>query len=179
MDEELLTTEHAFALRAQPAALDAVAKVMELADDYIATNWGPRGEKKGGQTPSYGLRYWAHYPLVRDGSEPAQNWRSTVFEWGLVSDTSRDEPRNAWVFVAGATFLTQKESPATVAENADWLAGRRTDGFEYLNDWYWRLYRFRYPEELLAATTLDGQVELLGGWVVDSFERLAASPPPH
>lgn len=180
MDEELLTAEHAFALRAQPAAEGAVTKLIELADAYVAERWGPRGKVKGGQRPAYGLDYWAHYDLTPEGGAAASDtWRSTTFEWGLSTDPCREQPRNAWVFFAGATFYAAKDSPAVVAENADWLAARRKDDFEYVNAWYWRLLRYRYPEELLAATTLDDQVALLGGWVVDSFRRLSAAPPPR
>lgn len=56
---------------------------------------------------------------------------------------------------------------------------RRQDGFEHVAIYYWRLFRFRYPEELLAATTLDAQVEALGSWVVETFMLLADPPPPH
>ncbi len=180
MDEELLTAEHAFALRAQPASEGAATKLIELADGYIDDQWGPRGQKKGGTKPAYGLNYWAHYGLsARGGDDAPQTWRSTTFEWSLITDTSREEPRNAWVFVAGATFYAARDSPASLSENAEWLAARRQDGFEYVSAWYWRLFRFRYPEELLVATTLDEQVSLLGSWVVDSFRRLAAAPPPR
>lgn len=180
MDEELLTAEHAFALRAARAAMNTVAKVMELTDVYIAQHWGPRGTKKGGRNPAYGPDYWAHYSLSPEGSGPApETWRSTTMEWGLFGDAARAEPRNAWTFVAGATFYAARDDPAKMPENAEWLAARRQDGFEHASMYYWRLFRFRYPEELLAATSLDGQVELLGSWVVESFRKLAATPPPY
>lgn len=180
MDEELLTAEHAFALRAAPAAVSTTAKLMELADDYIAKHWGPRGQNKGGKNPAYGPEYWAHYELApRDGEPPPATWRSSTFEWGLFGDQDREEPRNAFVFFAGATFFAARDDPSKVAENAEWLTARRQDRYEYFNSWFWRLFRFRYPEELLAATTLDEQVERLGSWVVESFQLLADYPPPH
>ena len=42
MDEELLTAEHAFVLRAHPAADATVARLIELTDAHIAKEWGPR-----------------------------------------------------------------------------------------------------------------------------------------
>jgi hypothetical protein len=45
-----------------------------------------------------------------------------------------------------------RDDPVKVAENADWLAARRQDGFEHVAIDYWRLCRFLYSEELLAAT---------------------------
>jgi hypothetical protein len=181
MDEELLTAEHAFALRAVPAATSTAAKLLELADAHVTANWGPRGDKKGGgRNPAYGLGYWAHYSLAPEGgAEAPGTWRSTTFEWGLFGDWDRADPPNAYVFVAGATFYAVRDDPTKLAENADWLAARRQDGFEHLSIYYWRLFRFKYPEELLAATTLDDQVEALGSWVVESFRLLAAAPPPH
>ncbi len=180
MDEELLTAEHAFVLRAEPAAGGAVAKLMELTDDHITEHWGPRGKKKGGQKPDYSLGYWAHYSLTRNGGlDASELWRSSTLEWGLFKDTSRDDPRNAWVFASGATFWLAKDNPAALSDNAAWLARRRVDGFEYVNEWSWRLFRFRYPEEVLAATTLDTQVALLGDWVIESFQLLADNPPEH
>jgi hypothetical protein len=178
MDEELLTAEHAFVLRAEPATIGAVAQLMERTDDHITQHWGPRGQKKGGQKPDYSLGYYAQYSLAPEGADDAtERWRSTTLEWGLFKDTSRDDPRNAWVFASGATFWAAKDSP--VSDNAAWLAERRADGFEYVNEWSWRLFRFRYPEEVLAGTTLDAQVTLLGDWVIESFRLLADNPPEH
>ena len=180
MDDELLTAEHAFVLRAQPAAGAITARLVELTDAYVAAHWGRRLKAKGGEKhPSYGLDYWAHYGLLPDGSSGASpTWRSTVFEWGLTLDSARDDARNAWVFFAGATFWVAKDNPGSVTENAEWLSGRRKDGFEYVSAWYWRLNRYRYPEELLAETMLDGQVAALGEWVVKSFRKLSDVPPP-
>lgn len=179
MDAEVLTAEHAFVLSAQPEAAQAVAKLMELADAYVQERWGKRGTTAGGKKPAYGTGYWAHYPLAAAGEKPHKSWRSTTLEWSLVEDTFRDEPRNAWVFTAGATFWAARNSPASLAENAEWLAAARKDGFEYVQSYYWRLWRHLYPEELLARKTLDAQADALGKWTVDSFRLLAAKPPPH
>lgn len=179
MDVELLTAEHAFVISAYNEAEQAIAKLMELTDDFIQDHWGERGTTAGGKKPKYEPGYWAHYPKAAKGKPEAQTWRSTAFEWSLISDAHRDESRNAFVFVAGATFWAARDSPATIPENADWVAARRKDGFEYVNSWSWRLWRHRYPEELLGETTLDGQAELLGRWVVESFDLLAKAPPPN
>ena len=180
MDEEVLTSEHAFVLAAQPAAFGAVTPVCELADAYVQEHWAARGDfsrRPRTEKAAYGPDYWAHYPRAREPGAEREAWRDSVFEWALKLDTSRDEPRNGWTFVAGLTILS-RESPATVADNAEWLADLRQRGFEYLQDSYWRLWRFRYPEELLSESTLDGQGERLGKWVVDAFETLAGHPPP-
>ena len=66
-----------------------------------------------------------------------------------------------------------------LAGNDAWLAGHVTDGFEYLQDYWWRLLNYHYPEQLLGATTLEDQANVLGAWVVSTFKRLAASPPPN
>jgi hypothetical protein len=180
MDEELLTAEHAFALRAHPQAESAVTRLVELADAHIAKRWGTRGQTAGGTKPAYGLGYWAHYALLPNDAEGASDtWRSTTLEWGLTRDNDREEARNAWVFFAGATIWAARDSPANQPDNAAWLDARRKDGFEYLSAWYWRLNRYRYPEELLSATSLDAQVQALGDWVVETFGKLAAAPPPH
>ena len=52
------------------------------------------------------------------------------------------------------------------------------DGFEYLSDWYWRLIRYRYPEQLLAETTMEQQAKSLADWIIQAFQALADSPPP-
>jgi hypothetical protein len=67
------------------------------------------------------------------------------------------------VFASGATVYAGRDDPAKVAENADRLAARRREGFEHVAVYCWRMFPFRDLEELLAATTLDAQVEALGG----------------
>jgi hypothetical protein len=57
--------------------------------------------------------------------------------------------------------------------------GVREQGFERVQDWYWRLWRFLYPEELLIVESIDEQGKRVGQWVVESFQHLAAAPPPH
>ena len=71
-----------------------------------------------------------------------------------------------------------KDNPLEVADNSDWLTERRGDGFESLKSGYQRLWRFRYPEELLHRTDLDEQARALGDWIVESFRLLTYHPPP-
>lgn len=182
MEQELLTAEHAFVLGAAPAAMNTVANVVKLADAAIAGAWGGRqSAKTRGTKPAYGLDYWGHYGPPATGGAPAPaSWRSANLIWGLGGDQDRAEPRDAYVFYAGATFQASRENPAAVAENGDWLAARRTHGFEYVYyEDYWQLLRFKYPEELLAATTPDEQTQTLAGWVIESFRLLANTPPPN
>jgi len=178
MDEELFTAEHAFVLAAHPAADDASAKLVEMADDHVGGHWATRGPTAGGRNPAYGTDYWAHYPVVTKGRKPAR-WRSVVFGWGLMQDHLREEPRNGWVFWAGAMAVAARNSPFTVASNQEWMAKRHSEGFEYVPAVSWTLARFKYPEELLAHRIMEDQAQALGGWVVESFNLLAAAPPPR
>ena len=88
------------------------------ADASVQASWGPRGQTAGGLKPSYYPGYWARYPLAATGANAPKSWRKSEFEWGFVHDGHRDETRNAWAFVAGATFLAAKDSPANIATNA-------------------------------------------------------------
>jgi hypothetical protein len=64
-----------------------------------------------------------------------------------------------------------------IVKNQAWLAELSAQGFERVQDWYWRLWRYRYPEELMGAPTLEAQAKLLADWILDSFRTLAATPP--
>ena len=61
---------------------------------------------------------------------------------------------------------------------AKWLAERQAAGYEHLRDEWTRLWRYLYPEQLLAAPTVEGQARILADWVVESFRGLAENPPP-
>jgi hypothetical protein len=178
MDGEALTTEHALALALEPSAADAVARLCEHASAYVQQHWGAALEQKmSGKNPGYGLGYWASYHRARDGGQGTSNWRDSWFEWGTRRDTSRDEARNGWAFFAGATF-ENKNSPALVQDNQPWLSERADEGFEYVQEWYWRLWRFLYPQQLLATSDIESQSRKLGEWVVESFDLLADHEPP-
>jgi len=179
MDEQVFTAEHAFVLAAEPSAAGAVAQVCEYADEYVQKQWGARGKyKTQGKQPAYGRDYWALYERSRHDGSSSDTWRNCSFEWGFRRDTSREDSRNGWVFYAGATFF-DKDTPVKAADNASWLVSRSGEDFEYVQDWYWRLWRFHYPEQLLVATDIEGQAELLGKFIVDSFEKLADNEPPN
>lgn len=180
MDEEALATAHAFVLAARPGADRAVARLLTLADSHIQREWGARRDfgKSGGSKPNYAPGFWwCQHDLVRSG-EPPTSWRNSVFEWTLRPDHTRSEARDSYAFTAGATFFTQ-DNPHKIAGNQAWFAARASDGYERVQDWYWRLWRYLYPERLLAEPSLDAQGRMLANWVIESFELLAADPPPE
>jgi hypothetical protein len=60
----------------------------------------------------------------------------------------------------------------------DWLAARLDQGFEQVtHDRFPRLWSYRYPEQLLIASTFEKQADLLAGWVLERFDALTADPP--
>jgi len=178
-DEETLSAAHAFAFAARPTADRAIGRVIELADRYIAANWGPRKDfAKRGNKPAYGPGWYCNHEVVPEGEQAPTTWRATHFEWTFRGDASNPDARDAYAFCAGATFQ-KKDNPSTVVANQPWLAAQREHGFERVQDWYWRLWRFLYPEELLVEKSLDEQGKRLGHWVVDSFQLLASTPPPN
>ena len=63
--------------------------------------------------------------------------------------------------------------------NEAWLANFQADGFERVSDWYWRLWRYSYPEQLMVETTLEAQGRRLGEWVVEAFRTLESVAPPN
>lgn len=175
MADELLTTEHTFVMQAHPRAQETIARLMELTDTWIQGNWAAK------TTFKYEEERWVIYPTAKGGS-PVESWRNTAFDWGLFSDQHRDEYRNAWVFAAGAWFHRRGNLDAIKNSNPGWVDQQQSNGFEldkFGRPLFWRLVRYLYPEELLCRTTLDAQVELLGSWVVGSFELLADAPPLH
>jgi hypothetical protein len=178
-DEETLTAAHAFTFAARRSADRAIARVIEIADVYVTGTWGPRKDfAKSGKQPNFGPEWYCNHDCATAGNEAPETWRATHFEWTLRKDKAHPESRDGYVFCAGATFET-KDNPASVAANQPWLAGQREHGFDHVQDWYWRLWRFLYPEELLAEKSIDEQGRRLGRWIVESFELLAANPPPH
>ena len=178
-DEELLTAAHAFAFSARRSADRAIARVIEIADVYVTKHWGPRKDyAKSGKQPNYGPDWYCNHDLAAAGQQGPEAWRATHFEWTFRKDKAHPDGRDGYAFCAGATFET-KDNPTSIAANQPWLAAQREQGFERVQDWYWRLWRFLYPEELLVEKTIDAQGERLGRWIVESFELLAANPPLH
>jgi hypothetical protein len=175
MTPELLTVEHAMALRAQPGAEAAIASLMLHAEALIQQNWGAPLSSSGKSYGPDSYRHFSFRPAEGDATTKPDRWGSVVLEWAMYLDSKREEPRNAWAFLAGATMRGKKDNPANVAGNEEWLAERREDGFEY--DAGWGLFRYLYPEELLSGTTFEDQFERLAGWVVESFRILEGAPP--
>lgn len=187
MVPDALTAAHALALMDMQDADAALAGICEHAEAHVRKHWR---EPTGWQTPrgasqghAFGRDYWATYvPHCGDG-EQAPTWLGAWFEWGVA-----DLP--AWQYLdagtlrgsvavfAGAGFET-KGQPSKVQGNEEWLAQRIGDGF--VSCWFnfYRLARFKYPDELLVATTVEDQGRILGEWVVAAFEKLAGHVPPN
>lgn len=181
-DAEALTPADAFVLAARPSADRTVARLLQFADEYVIEHWGPPVGfgKSGGSKQNYSPGFWwSTHEVARPGKRAPATWRKSKFDWSLDQTAPGATPRDAYAFCAGATFLAAKNSPVTVKGNEEWLAARQAAGFEYVSDWYWRLWRFLYPEQLMADDTLEAQGRRLGAWIVETFELLAAAPPPQ
>jgi hypothetical protein len=180
LDEEALTPAHSFVLAARPAADRAVERLLAFADQVVRAEWGDPIEfgKKGGARANFlpGF-WWSQHPVSRT-PKISDTWRDTRFEWSLREDRPRDQSRDAYAFCAGATFLT-KNNPLAIAGNEAWLAGLQAEGFERVSDWYWRLWRYSYPEQLMVEPTLEAQGHRLGRWVVEAFRTLEVAIPPN
>jgi len=175
--EEPLDAAAAFALAARAASERRILRVIEFADGYLADNWAPRTD--GRKRALSILPFWAHYPIDPGSESPPSAWEATWFEFTLKDDGMKeDESRDAFVFAAGATLETAANRRLSSPEYASWLAERRAAGFELRRDqYYWRLFRFLYPEELLAQSTLEEQGLALGRWVTTTFSDLRDYPP--
>ncbi len=188
MDPEALDVGMALALMEVNDAEEAAAGICEHADAWVAAHWGKRTNQampRGNSTdPAYGLDYWANYEPNHPGETAALTWQGGWLEWGMrntgeLEYVNDDDVRGANVFYAGVTFEA-KANPAKTAGNETWLNERFSDDF--LMPWfsgYHRLVRFKYPDELLAQTTLEAQGQALGKWVVEAFGRLAQNVPPR
>lgn len=181
MDPDGLNASSALALMEANAAGAAAAAICEAADHWIAAHWGERGTHltaagKSG-VPAFGLRYWAHHALRPDGAHGTLDLNGAWLEWGLRNTADLEyleTARGAWAFIAGIT-VTGK---AQAHDDPAWMARLVAVGFSFvrIGGWY-RLVRVKYPDELLAGTSVQEQGELLGRWVVDAFEAIAADPP--
>lgn len=184
-DPDALTAASALALMEFHAAGAAVAGICEHADALLQDDWGDRGAHqtvgRAKPAPAFGRGYWANRDTHRRGGTGSPTWRGAWFEWGL-RDTSQmyyfDDARGSWAFMAGATLIT-RDNPTKLEDNHEWLAARLADGFHYFGlDDYYRLARLRYPDEVLAKTTLQDQGRELGRWAFDAFAALEKDPPP-
>ena len=180
-DPNALTVSSALALMQHQEAAEAAAGVCEHASAYVNEHWGAQTDyaRNRSGVPVYGLNYWSNHPTARDAA-PEPRWQGVWFEWGLRYAPEMqyiDGMRGSYVFLAGATADPNNE-PARRAGNEDWLGRRQAEGFHRLWLDNYKLVRMRYPDELLATTTLDAQGRALGEWIVGSFEALANDPPP-
>jgi len=183
-DPDALTAASALALMDFNVAAASAAGICEHADDFAQMGWGAPADcqktRHNRPVPAFGTSYWATYDAHRTGDEPSPNWRGAWFEWGMRQTASMDRidaPRGSWAFVAGVTLT--KDNPTRVPDNAEWYGRLIAGGFKYFwLDPYYRLARVRYPDALLAATTLEEQGRSLGQWVAETFAQLAEEPPP-
>ena len=185
MDPEALTAAHALALMEASAAEDAIAGVCEHADAYVQKHWDKPTEylkppRSASNDSAFGSGYYASF----DAKPSSEKWRGGSFEWGNDNPENwqyvdEDAIRGSNTFYAGAAFEA-KDNPHKVNENEAWVASVLSKGFVWC--WfsgYYRLVRAKYPDELLVATTLEGQGAELGRWVVETFNLLQLLPPPH
>jgi hypothetical protein len=186
MDPEALDTIGALALMEANNAAAAAGGICEHADAEVIARWNQRSSHRTPQgkseNPDYGLDYWAVYPTHGVGDMPSPAWEPCWFEWGAVNTEELDyvdaeDIRGATAFYAGATFEA-KSNPGRNPGNEPWLNTLRAAGF--LPTWfngYHRLLRLKYPDELLAYTTLDRQGQSLGEWICGAFAMLIENPP--
>jgi hypothetical protein len=185
MDPDALSAAHALALMQSGEAEDAIAGICEHADAFVQNEWAKatdygKPSRSASNDPAYGLYYWASF-----NPQPiTPHWREGWFEWGNGDPedwqyVDEDDVRGSNVFYAGATFIA-KSNPHKVEKNEAWVASLLSAGFIWcwFSDHY-RLVRLKYPDELLVATTLEGQGQALAQWVVETFKLLQAQPPPH
>jgi hypothetical protein len=185
MDPEALDAAYVLALMEANDAEAAAASICEHADAWVMKHWGARTgfvTRRGASTePDYGLGYWANYSPDPTSSVAADTWRGGWFEWGMRNTEDMeyvDAPRGSYAFYAGASFEA-KSNPYKTSDNEAWMNARLADGF--VRAWFtrYRMVRLKYPDELLAYTTLEDQGQALGQWVVEAFHVLAANAPPH
>jgi len=171
MPAKPLTTELALSLAVRPAATQTAAALCEIVHERVLQRYDSEGAKGGG-IPTYGPRFWAKHSIA-PGSP---SWGGAWLEWGLRHDSARREARNAYAFVAGVTFH-KGANAAGDPRHREWLDARLDQGFEQVTDDGPRLWSYHYPEQLLIASTFEEQADLLAGWVLERFDKLAAHPP--
>jgi hypothetical protein len=179
-DEEALTPAHAFALAARPASDRLLERLLELTQAIVTSQLEPPKDflkRSGSKNPAFGIGWYALYPIA-DDEAVAERWGGAWIEWTCRADDFRSEPHDAIGFFVGAGFQKMKGSALSRPENAAWIAALETEGFERVQAWYWRLWRARYPEELMAEATLAGQAQRLADWVIDGIRAIRSSPPP-
>lgn len=173
MPPKPLTTEFALALAVRQATRQTVVALLEHVHGQVKERYSDEGCRGGSRQPQYGTSFWAKH-TIRPSNDV---WRGGWLEWGLRHDHSHPESRDAYAFVAGMTFHKNKNPLASEA-HAEWAADRLADGFLSVVHEFPRLWSYRYPEQLLVATGLQDQADLLSDWVLERFDALVQHPPP-
>jgi hypothetical protein len=178
MDADRITAEHAFIADAVPATYAAFAALWEVAEGVIFNEW--HAPRTGGMKQIMNM-YRSFDILPSSGAELPATWRGNFLEWGMrPDDFLKTEARNALLFYAGLTVTsTPRKDPFFNPDNSGWLADRERDKFRQVVQWYPRIWRLRYVEELLVFPTLQEQGRELGRWVVAAFKAISATPPPR
>lgn len=171
MPAQPLTTELALSLAVRDAANKTVTALCTIVHERVLESYADGGAKGRGN-PQYGTGFWARHAITP--SSPT--WLGAWLEWGLRNDYARPERRGAYAFVAGASF-NRSADVAGGARHEQWLAARLNQGFERVTHELPRLWSYRYPEQLLIASTFEEQADLLGDWVLERFDALTANPP--
>lgn len=174
LEDQELTTDLAlaFALRAKSEA--TIRTLIKVADQYVRTQWGERVDDRPDRRRTL-ERWWAHYPKSEHGAPVSAAWGDANFELALKLDSSRlaGRPRDVDAFVAGLTFGA--DNPFQGAPDNEWIKALEDQDFVHSHDDRHRMWRYLYPEQLLAHTSLKDQGEALGAFVVDAFRALASS----
>jgi len=171
MPAQPLTIQLALALAVRQATNETVTALCEVVHERVGGYYA--GVKaKGGGMPQYGTGFWATHTL----SPAAPEWRGAWLEWGLRDDNARRDPRRAYAFVAGASFHRSDDVTAD-PRYRDWLGARLSENFEHVTDVHPRLWSYRYPEQLLIASSFEAQADLLVGWVLERFDTVTAHHP--
>lgn len=182
MDDNALTTRHALALAEGRAAMRLIKRLLEEANKYVQEEWADMQRQR--ERGKYEEGWWASYPLVprTGGPRPSETWREGYLEWQFSDDGGREDARHTPAFKARRVAHLGAEQSGGHRRQPK-LAGRAAAlGFEsYPNrsERRHRIFRFLYPEQLLAETTLSGQARFLGDWVLDAFRTLVDRPPPQ
>lgn len=185
MDPDRLTAAHALSIMESTNAENAMKAICGQADNYVLNEWNHRGNNLAGtkEKPRHGLGFWSQFPTHNKSSMGSGDWHNGWFEFGLwrTSDArSLNDPRGAWFIAAGASWKDKNGNATTFDGNESWVRDRLGQGFVQFNAGACeRLMKIMYPDQLLAADTLDRQGRELGEWIVSAFRELSIDPPPN
>ena len=107
---------------------------------------------------------------------PPSRPRGGMHGWNGGFARTCAQRRGRVAFVAGVTF-PKKADIAGEERHQEWLVARLNQGFEHETyDGWPRVWSYRYPEQLLIASTFDEQADRLAKWVLERFDALTARP---